>query len=166
MNKPTIVCLCGSTRFKNAFEEQTKVETLKGNIVLGVGLYSHHDNIPLDEETVKMLDRVHLSKIALADEILVINVGDYIGESTQKEIEYARKMYKTIRYLESREPEYNKSKYATELEWLAWFAQEADFGPADGDVHYILENRFEKKTGKKVPREWTWKDTSEEEEQQ
>lgn len=47
--------------------------------------------------------------------------------------------------------------YATELEWLRWFAKEADFGPADSDVHYILENKFEKQTGKKVPKEWSWK---------
>lgn len=41
---------------------------------------------------------------------------------------------------------------ATELEWLKWFYCEADFGPADSDVRYYLKERFEKETGKKLPK--------------
>ena len=37
----------------------------------------------------------------MADEIFVINVGRYIGESTRAEIEYAKKTGKTVRFLES-----------------------------------------------------------------
>lgn len=33
MDKPVVVCLCGSTRFKDAFIEAMKEETLKGKIV-------------------------------------------------------------------------------------------------------------------------------------
>ena len=47
-----------------------------------------------------MLDELHKRKIDLADEILVLNVGGYIGESTRSEIEYAKAHNKTIRYLE------------------------------------------------------------------
>jgi hypothetical protein len=36
----------------------------------------------------------------MADEIFVINVGGYIGTSTQSEIEYAQAIGKTVRYLE------------------------------------------------------------------
>lgn len=43
---------------------------------------------------------------------------------------------------------------ATELEWLTWFAQTADFGPADGDVQAEMRNQFEKETGKTVPKNW------------
>jgi hypothetical protein len=43
---------------------------------------------------------------------------------------------------------------ATELEWLKWFFQRADFGPADGDVRYMLEEAFERKTGKRVPKSY------------
>jgi hypothetical protein len=35
----------------------------------------------------------------MADEIFVINVGGYIGESTKSEIEYAIKMGKPVMYL-------------------------------------------------------------------
>ena len=36
----------------------------------------------------------------MADEIYVINVGGYIGISTQSEIEYAKESGKSVRYLE------------------------------------------------------------------
>ncbi len=34
------------------------------------------------------------------DEVFIINVGGYIGSSTQSEIEYAMKAGKQVRYLE------------------------------------------------------------------
>ena len=100
MNKPTVVCLCGSTRFKDAYEKTMREETLKGNIVLTVGLFGHLEGIDMNGETKKMLDELHLRKIDLADEVLIINVGKYIGQSTSRELEYAKKNGKTIRFLE------------------------------------------------------------------
>ena len=47
-----------------------------------------------------MLDRMHLAKIDLADEIFVINVDNYIGDSTRNEIEYAKSKGKKVRFLE------------------------------------------------------------------
>lgn len=40
---------------------------------------------------------------------------------------------------------------ATELEWLRYFYGEADFGPADDDVRYIIEQNFEREMGKRLP---------------
>ena len=37
----------------------------------------------------------------MADEIFVINVGGYIGESTRSEIAYAKSQRIAVRYLES-----------------------------------------------------------------
>ena len=48
-----------------------------------------------------MLDDMHLRKIDMADEIFVINDGGYIGESTRREIEYAKATGKPVRYLEN-----------------------------------------------------------------
>ena len=48
-----------------------------------------------------MLDEMHKQKIDMSDEIYVINVGGYIGESTKSEIEYAKRKGKKISYLES-----------------------------------------------------------------
>lgn len=54
----------------------------------------------MNGNTKKMLDELHLRKIDLADEILVLNVDGYIGESTKREIQYASNHNKVIRYLE------------------------------------------------------------------
>ncbi len=54
----------------------------------------------IDEKTKKMLDEMHKQKIDMSDEIYVINVGGYIGESTKNEIEYAKAKSKKINYLE------------------------------------------------------------------
>ena len=47
-----------------------------------------------------------------------------------------------------------KKEEASELEYLSWFKIHADFGPADDDVHYIMDQQFEKETGKLVPKDW------------
>ena len=96
-----IVTLCGSTRFKDQFLEAQKRLTLEGNIVISVGLFGHSGDADVWKPGVKeMLDDMHLRKIDLADEIFVINVGGYIGESTRREIAYAERTGKTIKYLE------------------------------------------------------------------
>ncbi len=96
-----IITLCGSTRFKEQFLETQKRLTLEGNIVISVGLFGHSGDDDVWKPGVKeMLDDMHLRKIDLADEIFVINVGGYIGESTKREIAYAEKTGKTVRYLE------------------------------------------------------------------
>lgn len=96
-----IVCLCGSTKFKEAFELANKTESLKGNIVLSVGLFGHIEGLDMNGEEKKKLDELHLRKIDLCNEVLVLNVGGYIGESTRNEIKYATSLNKEIRYLES-----------------------------------------------------------------
>ncbi|MBQ9443199.1 MAG: hypothetical protein IJU43_02760 [Lachnospiraceae bacterium] len=102
-----VITLCGSTRFKDEFMEAQKRLTLEGNIVISVGLFGHSGDHEvwenMDEGTLtatkEMLDDMHKRKIDMADEIFVINVGGYIGESTRSEIEYAKTTGKAIRYL-------------------------------------------------------------------
>lgn len=107
--KPTIVCLCGSTRFGEAFRNANLNETLAGKIVLSIGCTMKSDaeifGYMTDEERqeiTKKLEHLHFRKIELADEVLILNVGGYIGESTGRELEYARKLGKVIRFLEAR----------------------------------------------------------------
>lgn len=108
IRKYKVITLCGSTRFKEQFIEAQKALTLEGNIVISVGLFGHSgDNEVwenMDEgtwtKTKEMLDEMHKQKIDMADEIFVINVGGYIGESTKSEIEYAISKGKMVRYLE------------------------------------------------------------------
>jgi len=104
-----VVTLCGSTRFKDEFMRVQKELTLKGNIVISVGLFGHSGDEEvwegMDEGTLtktkEMLDDMHKRKIDMADEIFVINVGGYIGDSTRSEIEYAMKHGKKVEYLEN-----------------------------------------------------------------
>ena len=101
---PRVVCLCGSTRFMTAFQEANLRETLAGKIVLSVGCNTQTDaDLGLTAEQKTAADVLHKQKIALADEILVLNINGYIGESTRLEIEFAKAAGKTIRYLESNE---------------------------------------------------------------
>ena len=96
-----VITLCGSTRFKEQFVEVQKRLTLEGNIVISVGLFGHSgDNEVWNEGTKVMLDRMHLAKIDLADEIFVINVDNYIGDSTCNEIAYAKSKGKRVNFLE------------------------------------------------------------------
>ena len=100
VGKYTVITLCGSTRFKDEFIETQKRLTLEGNIVISVGLFGHSgDDEVWTEGTKEMLDDMHKRKIDMADEILVINVGGYIGSSTKSEIDYATASVKTVRYL-------------------------------------------------------------------
>lgn len=99
--KYKVITLCGSTKFKNEFLETQKKLTLDGNIVISVGLFGHSgDNEVWANNTKPMLDDMHKAKIDMADEIFVINVNGYIGDSTKSEIEHAKQKGKTIRYLE------------------------------------------------------------------
>lgn len=97
---PVIVCLCGSTRFGDAFRDAMREETLAGKIVLTVGLLGHQEGLDMDGPIKKSLDELHLRKIDLADEAIFLNCGGYIGESTRRELDYARAAGKVVRFLE------------------------------------------------------------------
>ena len=99
--KYKVITLCGSTRFKNAFMHAQKRLTLEGNIVISVGMFGPSgDDETWSEGTKEMLRDMHKRKIDMSDEIFVINVGGYIGESTKSEIMYAQTAGKPVRYLE------------------------------------------------------------------
>ena len=103
--KPTVVTLCGSTRFKDTFVEANLRETLAGNIVLTIGCDTKSDSeiaeLKNDPAAKERLDELHKRKIDLSDEILVLNVDGYVGDSTRSEIEYAKAHGKRIRWLEA-----------------------------------------------------------------
>lgn len=97
--KHEVITLCGSTRFRREFEEINKLLTLEGYVVISVGCFGHSGDT-ITEEQKELLDDIHLQKIEMADKIFVINKDGYIGKSTAREIEYAKKLGKEIKYLE------------------------------------------------------------------
>lgn len=92
------ITICGSMRYvKEMLEVAEKIE-LQGNVVL-LPLYNpwkKKRNYTKDEYNI--LEKVHKERIKLAEAILVVNVDNYIGESTSKEIEFAKKLGKEIIY--------------------------------------------------------------------
>lgn len=105
-----IITLCGSTRFKRAYIDWYARLTGQGAIVLSVGRF-----LPKPQHTTEhkdFLDRLHLAKIEASDGIFVLDVDGYIGESTRKEILYAKKKNKSVQRLSRAYPGYK------EPDWL------------------------------------------------
>jgi hypothetical protein len=106
MNKTKVITLCGSSRFVDVMavcawflERDEKVITM--GLHLLPEWYCKNkipDHLAEHEGCADEMDELHLRKIDLSDEIFVVNVDNYIGESTSKEIEYAKKNGKFIRY--------------------------------------------------------------------
>lgn len=92
-----VITLCGSSKFKDEFIKVQKELSLKGYLVLSLGLFGHSG----DEEAWEkkdLLDKVHTKKIDISSSVFVIDVGGYIGESTRREIDYARRYGKKVYY--------------------------------------------------------------------
>lgn len=98
------VVLCGSTRFGSTFAEMTLKETLAGNIVLSIGANMRDDqtfkHMPtMEQEFIKAsLDVLHYAKIDESEEVFILNVGGYMGDSTRRELAYAMHKNKQIRF--------------------------------------------------------------------
>jgi hypothetical protein len=104
--KPKVITLCGSTRFWETFRDQGLKLTLEGKIVLSIGIAAPDSMVLANPESEAgkrqkaMLDDLHKAKIDLSDEILVLNVGGYIGNSTRGEVRHAIKTGKPVVWLE------------------------------------------------------------------
>ena len=108
---PEVVTLCGSTRFTDEFSKQQLLLSLEGKVVLSIAILTEVvvQGLGLDGNThfgealgaKEVLDELHLRKIDLSDSILVLNVGGYIGDSTRREIQYAREHGKRVDWLEA-----------------------------------------------------------------
>ncbi len=97
LDRPEIVCICGSTRFVEEMRKANRDLTLSGIIVLAPGEMDGADS----EEQKTALDALHRRKIDLADRVLVVNPGGYIGESTSGEIDYARAAGRSVSFTDS-----------------------------------------------------------------
>lgn len=95
------ICLTGSTRFWDEYQELFRAFSLQGKIVLTVAFPTHQGGSEVTPEQKEILDELHLRKIDAADCVYVINVDGYIGESTANEIEYAEATGKRVYYHET-----------------------------------------------------------------
>ena len=95
MNK--VVTICGSMRFKDKMMEVAKELEIKNKYIVIQCVYTTDK---FSEEEQQILADLHYKKIEISDAIYVVNVNGYIGNSTSKEIEQAKKLGKEIMYLE------------------------------------------------------------------
>jgi hypothetical protein len=104
--RPQIICLCGSSKFVADMAVMAWQLEKEGAITVGLHLLPPwypgvaRDHQAEAEGIKEQMDELHLRKIDLADRVFVMNVGGYIGESTTREIAYAKKLGKPVGYLE------------------------------------------------------------------
>lgn len=92
-----IITLCGSLRFQKEMMEIAEKMALDGNCIL-TPVYPALENFKRTDKQMQKLKEAHFKRIELADAILVVNVENHIGNSTNLEIEYAKKLGKEILY--------------------------------------------------------------------
>ncbi len=92
-----IITIFGSLKFQKEMMETAQKLAFDGNCVL-TPTYPILKDITITDEQMKYLKDEHFKRIELSDAIFVINVNNYIGESTNLEIEYAKKLGKEIIY--------------------------------------------------------------------
>ena len=96
--RPEIVCICGSVRFMDEMVAANRDLTFAGVIVVAPGVFSSPEDQKITNEQKSALGELHLRKIDLADRVLVVNPGGYIGESTSWEIAYAHATGKPVSF--------------------------------------------------------------------
>jgi hypothetical protein len=99
-----IITLCGSARFEAWFHMWNEALGLAGHAAFALCSYpSMHagEKNWYDDREKSILDEVHADKIRASDAVLFLNVMAYMGESTLREFEQARRIGKKIHFLES-----------------------------------------------------------------
>lgn len=102
------ITLCGSTKYRDAFNHANRALSKAGHIVYSVASFGHHEDDMTEADKI-ILDLVHLRKIVESDAILVVGgeglvltdhvIGAealYIGFSTRREIDWARMWGKSV----------------------------------------------------------------------
>lgn len=104
INGTKVICFCGSSRFTFEMMMLTWEYAKQGVVALGwyikpisEGEQDHH--LAEKEGCAELFDELHLRKIDLSDEVHVVNVNGYYGDSTKKEIAYAESQGKPVKYL-------------------------------------------------------------------
>ena len=92
-----VITLCGSLKFQKEMMKVAEKMALDGYCVL-TPVYPVLEDIERTEEQLIKLKEAHFKRIELSDAILVVDINNYIGNSTSLEIDYAKKLGKEIIY--------------------------------------------------------------------
>ena len=93
-----VITVCGSYKYQKEMQEITEKLALQGNCLLTPIELTKKNKDAYSIKELALLGNMHKEKIKLSDAILVVNVNNYIGESTKSEIEYAKSLDKEIIY--------------------------------------------------------------------
>lgn len=96
--KAKVITICGSFKFKDEIMKVAMQMELEENVILIPIFPTNDDKDAHTEEELMLLGKMHKEKIKLSDAILVVNVNNYIGNSTKNEIEFAKSLNKEIIY--------------------------------------------------------------------
>lgn len=100
-DRPPVIVIIGSSRFKAQHLGYAQKFTLQGKVVLLAGFWHHVDNVPITSAQKVALDDLAMRKIDLAGAVFVVNVNGYVGESTKKLVAYAKECDKPILYADT-----------------------------------------------------------------
>lgn len=92
-----VITLCGSLKFQKEMMTVAEKMALEGYCIL-TPVYPVSEDIERNKEQLIKLKESHFKRIELSNAILVVNINNYIGESTNLEIDYAKKLGKEIIY--------------------------------------------------------------------
>lgn len=92
-----IVTLCGSLKFQKEMMTVAEKMALEGYCIL-TPVYFVSKKIDITKKQLINLKEAHFKRIELSDAILIVNINNYIGDSTKLEIDYAKKLGKEIIY--------------------------------------------------------------------
>ena len=97
--QPEVICLVGSTSQKEDFERANEKLTLRGYVVLSVGVFRPELQSGPEKE---MLRQIHRRKIEISDVVAVIRKRDgTVGEHVREEIAFAISRGKKVCKIES-----------------------------------------------------------------
>lgn len=97
-NKYPTIAIIGSTKYAKQFRTSSQYFQVLGYVVLTTFIYEGIDGKPCSQAMQDMFEELGCQRIDMADEVFVINVDGYIGDSTKKELEYAKSIGKPISY--------------------------------------------------------------------
>lgn len=120
--------ICGSAKFEREWHEWNKRLGLMGHISYSLMTFPsvEGEKTWYTEEQKELLDLCHLAKIEESDAILVLNVGGYVGESTRREVRWAKLRGKTVYMLELNEPVWQDQYRTYPVDWIDGYSEAAE----------------------------------------
>lgn len=127
---PECVLLAGSSRFKQAFEDEAYRMALRGVIVLGKHVFKPGAEWPVTERERDMIHVVQFRMCDLASRVHVVNVDGYIGQDTYNLIRCAMRKELPITFLEDKVRLRSNGELVTAAHFLRATKQSVEFSQA------------------------------------